>query len=519
MGEIHRETTVAEIIQKHPATRKVFDQHGLKGCGGVNGPQETLAFFASVHTVNLDLLIDELHDAIACGPLLPGSEKLTVDLEDGLYRRFFKAGITVVLSVGCLWGAINLAQIAFAKSFLQLGLLPSIHAHAHAMIFGWVGLFVMGFAYHAFPRFKGTSLWRPGLASLSFWLLLIGMVCGMTADMLLEKTIAYYLGGLSGAAEVTAIALFLFILRRTSKQSSGVRAPHEAFLASALFWMLVGTILEAVFFFAKALAPTVMQQVMRIALIDGPLRDIQLFGFAGFMIAGVSQRLVPLIYGLDTPKRSSRGTIFYLMNGSLVLGIVSYLLYLLSRSPIFAAGLELAYVLMVLWSLLLARELGIFSKPKNIDRTFKFVRAAYVWLILSCVMLPYYLLYGVFTHQLFAHTFMGAHRHAYTVGFISMMILGVASRVVPTLNGVPAEKLNSLWGPFVLLNLGCTGRVLLQILTDFVPSVAYPLLGLTGFIELAALTWWGIDLWRTMNVPQRKKSPVAAPLVQISIPS
>jgi hypothetical protein len=46
-----------------------------------------------------------------------------------------------------LWGAINLLQIAVSGSFLQLRLLPAIHAHAHAMVYGWVGLFVMGFAY------------------------------------------------------------------------------------------------------------------------------------------------------------------------------------------------------------------------------------------------------------------------------------------------------------------------------------------------------------------------------------
>ncbi len=62
------------------------------------------------------------------------------------YRRFFRAGIVIVLSVGCLWGAINLLEISRAQTFLQLGLLSSIHAHAHAMIFGFVGMFVMGFA-------------------------------------------------------------------------------------------------------------------------------------------------------------------------------------------------------------------------------------------------------------------------------------------------------------------------------------------------------------------------------------
>jgi len=43
-------------------------------------------------------------------------------LQDYIYRRFFKAGVAIVLTVGCLWGAINLLQIGLGKSFLQLRL-------------------------------------------------------------------------------------------------------------------------------------------------------------------------------------------------------------------------------------------------------------------------------------------------------------------------------------------------------------------------------------------------------------
>ena len=55
-------------------------------------------------------------------------------------------------------------------------------------------------------------------------------------------------------------------------------------------------------------------------------------------------------------------------------------------------------------------------------------------------MMPFFPLYGVLTHQVFAHTYMGSQRHAFTVGFISMMILGVSSRVVPILAGLGTEK-------------------------------------------------------------------------------
>jgi hypothetical protein len=166
----------------------------------------------------------------------------------------------------------------------------------------------------------------------------------------------------------------------------------------------------------------------------------------------------------------------------------------------FAIPLEIAYLAMPVWAILLARQIGIFSFPQRQDRSFKFIRAAYVWLLVAAAMLPLFPVYGMITHQVFAHSWMGAYRHAFTVGFISMMILGVSSRVVPILAGMDGAKLTSLWGPFILINLGNAGRVLLQVLTDWFPKIAYSLLGFTGFIEVIALAWWGIHLWRVMNL-------------------
>ena len=503
MSEITTDTSVSEIVQRCPSARRIFDRHGLTGCGGENGPSEPLSFFAAVHHADIYELLREINAEMEHPSEQPYVYKET--LQDYIYRRFFKAGIIIVLTVGCLWGAINLMQIAMGSSFLQLRLLPSIHAHAHAMVFGWVGMFVMGFAYQSFPRFKNTTLWRPGLANLIFYLLAAGIVTGMAAEMLIPSVTALALGAFSAATEVTAVVLFMLVLYRTAQQSIEPHNRYEKFIAGSFLWFLLGTILNAIFFFAKATAQDEQDLIMRIALIDGPLRDIQLLGFAGLIIAGVSQRFVPQVYGLRRPARDRQNLIFWLMNGSLVLNIVSYVLLLTSQEPYFAIGLELAYLLMPVWAVLLARQLGVFTAPSQPDRTFKFIRAAYVWLIVSCAMMPLFPLYGVLTHQVFAHTYMGSHRHAFTVGFISMMILGVSSRVVPILAGVDSKRMNSLCAPFVLLNVGCTGRVLLQVLTDFVPKVAYPLIGFTGFIELSALLWWGIELWRTMDAARTNR--------------
>src|SRR5262249_22139719 len=109
------------------------------------------------------------------------------------------------------------------------------------------------------------------------------------------------------------------------------------------------------------------QLIHRIALIDNPLRDVQLIGFAALIIAGVSQRFVPLVYGLKRSAKDRQGLIFVLMNGSLLLDIAGYVGVLTTGNLAWAIALELAYFMMPLWAVLLARQIGVFSKPAQPD--------------------------------------------------------------------------------------------------------------------------------------------------------
>lgn len=497
MKKITGEMSVAEAVRIAPQAREVFDRHGLKGCGGEHGPAEPISFFAAIHQIDVDQVLRELNQE---APVAGRKYVYQEGLADFIYRRFFKAAIVTVLSVGGMWGAISLLQIALGRSFLQLGLLPAIHAHAQAMISGWVGLFVMGFAYQSFPRFKNTTLWRPDLANLSFYLLILGVVCRIVAELIAPAPISAFFGIVGFGLEMAAGLVFVIVLLKTARKSIEPRAKYERFILGSLFWFLLQIPLSYLLFFARLFAANEQQAVMRIALIDGPLREVQLLGFAALIIAGVSQRFVPLVYGLKPPQRDRLKTIFWLINGSLLLNVASYLLLLLTLNPLFAIPLEIAYLLMPVWAILLAKQIGIFSRPQRRDRSFKFIRAAYVWLLVAAFMLPLFPFYGLLTRQVFAHSWMGAYRHAFTVGFISLMILGVSSRVVPILAGIDGSRLTSLWGPFILLNVGSAGRVILQVVTDWAPKTAYPLVGFTGFIEVIALAWWGTHLWRVMNM-------------------
>jgi hypothetical protein len=109
----------------------------------------------------------------------------------------------------------------------------------------------------------------------------------------------------------------------------------------------------------------------------------------------------------------------------------------------------------------------------------------------------------------FSHVYYGATRHAITVGFISLMIVGVASRVVATLNGLELARLTSLWVPFLLLSVGCALRVVTQTLTDFTPY-AYPVSGVSGVLEITGLALWGIHIFAIMAGCARLRGPASA---------
>src|SRR5262249_32835353 len=145
------------------------------------GPVESLRFFARAHDVPLAQVLGELK--LAINGELHREEPVRPSLADSIYRPFFLAGIVTVLTLGAVGGAYLLLRIGLSGAFPAAGL-HEINAHGHAQIFGWVGLFVMGFAYQAFPRFKHTSLSHPRSAAATFVMLLAGLAARSIAQPL-----------------------------------------------------------------------------------------------------------------------------------------------------------------------------------------------------------------------------------------------------------------------------------------------------------------------------------------------
>jgi hypothetical protein len=128
MDKITEEMSVAEALRLDPRSREVFDRHGLKGCGGENGPAESIAFFAAVHEIDPGRLLGELNQPTPDSKPAHRYEKSSADV---IYRRFFKAAIVTVLSVGCMWGACSVSSGVWMATYRFMGyeIRPAILPH------------------------------------------------------------------------------------------------------------------------------------------------------------------------------------------------------------------------------------------------------------------------------------------------------------------------------------------------------------------------------------------------------
>jgi uncharacterized protein involved in response to NO len=510
--KITADTFLPEIVTRYPATRAVLDRYGLHGCGGPQGPREQLGWFARLHGVPIQRLLRELNEATT----QPAGERAVFasSIADTIYRPFFLAGIATVLTLGCMWGAINLLTIGLKQSFAAANY-SWVLAHAHAMVFGFVGYFIMGFAYQAFPRFKHSTLWKPKLAFTALPLMIVGIVAQTVAHLLSPPSLPLEI--VAATIQTISVVIFALAIVMTARQAKKPEN-YDRFVYAALGWFLLAAIANPVVFKLFELAGTREQLLFNLATFNIPYRDVQLLGIAVVMILGVSLRLLPHAYGLREPSRAWQAFLFWGVNGSILAGIVLFIAGMTGGNHWLLLLQWLTTFVLLAVAIGTPRQYRLFGAvPENErDRGLKFIRAAYVWFILGTAMLVFAPIYNFAvympitgSHVPFSHAFFGAYRHALTVGFIMMMIVGVSSKVVPTLSGVDVRRANSLWPTFLLLNLGNLTRVSTQIATDFFPS-AYSVMGFSGFIEVVGLTLWGYELFASMRAGKKLERGTSA---------
>ncbi len=516
--EITGNTTVKDIVMHNPETKGVFSKYGLLECGGEYGPEEAIYFFARVHNVDPDGLIKELNDVIRGKVAAPDvSAEDATSAYENIYEKFIKTAIIIALSTGCIYGAFILFYMGIQHSLYAVPKVL-IETHGHTQIFGWCGLFIMGVSYFVLPRFYAVCIYSGRLANLSFYSMVTGIFLVFTYRTLLPVNdhwlfkILIIIGCL---LEVMAVLMFLLVAVKTvlSAEKQELET-YETFLFSGYLWFLIVALAHTGIIYYMLNAGETLIPPAAIY----PLRHIQVMGFITLVILGVLSRTLPAFLGLKTPNAKINLLIMFLLNASVFVRAVSQPLmvyfadtnlpfYYVFNTLYFTSGcVELLSLLLFLYNL------NILSKPEvdfsgmEIEKSYeKFVWAGILWLIVAEIGMMVFTVQESLSGTPISHALIGSYRHAVTVGFITMMIFGFASRIIPISQGIKLHSYSSLTITFILINVGSAIRVVFQPLAVHSGSVpAYLIMGISGLIESVAILLFGINIWSTMSDGKRQ---------------
>jgi hypothetical protein len=485
---IHHSMLVSDINRDHPQCRPVFEKYGIAGCGGEYGPPEPLFIFAAAHRVPLRELVDELNTALR-GEWKPESGKRQP--EDGaeaesenLYKRFVFGALFVALTAGFGLGVVNLTRISLAQSYYEIsGVMKQIHGHAQ--IFGWVGLFIMGVAFHAVPRMKMQPLRPARAARWCFWLMLGGVLLRVVTQPA-ARHIAGATGLLiSGAAELAAVGLFVWLLGSTVVRSGQKHESYEKFIGAGVAWFAV----LGVWNFWIVLQMFLKRSVGIPALQDALWIHIAFFGFIANMIFGFSLRVLPHFLGLRESKTWAANVAFVAWNAAI------FLRYPVEQLAWAASTLEAVAIVLFVWAL------GVFARRrtkieiKGVDNSFGwFVRLGYAWLLVAA-WIPFHA---------DLYRFSASARHTMAIGFITPLIFGVAYRVLPIFNGVNLWSNRLMRASFWHLAAGSTLAFSMAFNRVFETTWSYAWSGVAGLLVFVSLVMFAFNIVMTLRTRAEK---------------
>lgn len=482
-------TSVREILARWPATRGVFERAGLMGCGGPQGPNEPLSFFANMHHVPLEPLRRSLDEAIRTGRP-PAGRPLAVAPAAPLafepvhrYAPFLLASVVLTLTLGATLGMVNLARLTTP----WFGGLPqlSVRAHGFVQVFGFIGLFVMGIACHVLPRFATRPLGAPSLTRMMLGLQFGGVVAIAAAFMLREDVIRW-MWAAGSLALVAAGAIFLAVVVRTLGGAEGTGRFAR--------WVMAGAGWQAIAAFGSLIAA--WQNDVTIVRAIWPAA---VWGFAGSWIFGIGRRIFPGFLGWQPRASRAENGAFIAYQAAVALCAATAWPTAAGPSPLLATlgalGLLVA-VPLYSWCL------GIGAHPRtrhDVESGYqRYVFAGWAWLFVALAMGPLWTLVATMRGGAVPPLVADFARHALAFGFVTQIMMGVATRILPVFTG------NALWSPrarsaaFYLLNVSMVLRGLeVVVAAGFVPD-AWPLIAIAGPPAVAAVVLFALNVVFTL---------------------
>lgn len=427
-------------------------------------------------------------------------------------------------------GGFLLACILTVSSMLNLALgswwLALAQAHGNLQLFGWAGLFVIGVSLHFLPRLRGAPLVATWPVN---WLIAL-QVCALILRAIAQPLLTLTNGMLwhvallgSGVLELCALSGIVLMLGLTFLRGPAV-SKRPAFLATLPFL--------ACAYLSLALAALV--NLINLCAASGliePTGDLLcvtlgLFGFLIPMALGMSARSLPMYAGLEGfPPRQLFSLAF-----PYIAGLLLFCMSLLGGWPfseslgrLLIGGVLIGFVTLFLRAMRTRGKLPVkvqklASAPAALARSYRervsrerqsygpfvaLVASSYLWLLLGGILLAINGLSGLLGFN--PPLADDAIRHILTIGFVSLLICGVAPRMLPGFSGGTIRSAKLVSATLWLGNLAALFRVGSLLLAPWLTLGTFDLgqvtFGCSGVLGLALATCLACNLWPALRSP------------------
>lgn len=312
---------------------------------------------------------------------------------------------------------------------MMLEVLPyaaALELHVSLQLLGWCGLFILGMAMHVVPRFYGNApIWYPWPQRLILLLvvggLLLRSIAGASSLSWLSSA-SVVIGGVGVAAGLCVACVSL------GRVMWGRTMPMRP-IGHWLWLGLGGGVATSVAFTAMSLQQGLTDANGADPYLWRTFQSVALYLFILPFAFGIASRSASALLGLRAPGRTvDRAAAVLVGSGGVVLsaGAVSDVSAVTGLGMLGIAGGALVHV----------AGLHLFGAGANPSPGWfaTYLRAAYAWLGVAVGLHAWQAL-GTLEVAGIAVLPGRPELHALTVGYLSILIIGVASRLLPLFEG------------------------------------------------------------------------------------
>jgi uncharacterized protein involved in response to NO len=410
---------------------------------------------------------------------------------------FVVSALAIALTAGFGLGLWLLLARTLGLSTGELPWLALVQVHGTIQLFGFAGMFLMGVALHVLPRFRGAPPTPRALAMIAYATTVSAILLRAVTQPVLSfpgRPVLLPLSGLLLAVGTTAFAIGAL---RALRGGTNAHRPDELVMAAGVVAAPIAAILFMLEF------PLDAPGLLADQGADDRAVWTMLLVCLATTIIGVWARLAPG-FTATPPSRPipllAGGTLWFIGAAGVAGGVAFAPLVL------FAGLVTIVWALGVFGAAIARQALVSHARLTRLA-----VRSAFVWALVGSALLVWYDARNVVAGPEPSYLESSAARHAFALGFVTLMIFGVAARALPSFLGRRLWNERLQLATLVLANAGVALRVIPEGLS-VQGDAASGVVAASGALAYGALVLFAVNVLRTVFGPNVSAPPRDAPM-------